>query len=165
MDDRPAPQPPWAHLLPVRRAPALPPQARAVFLCGDARVHTVATHVAARMFAHGLNVAIIDADMAFQLRPLEAMAKACRVQAEVFLRRAHIVRAFTCWQLTTLFCAGLAPVLATHPLGRVLLLTSLTPGINARAAGAWVRRALGWAAGPLSGRPPPGAPVGGPRGS
>jgi hypothetical protein len=126
MDPTPAPQPPWARLLPVRPALALPPQARAVFLWGDARVHTVALHTAARMLARGLQVAIIDAAMAFQLRPFVAMAKACRVPPEVFLRRVHIVRTFTCWQFTTLFCERLHPLLATHPIGLVLLLNPLT---------------------------------------
>jgi hypothetical protein len=100
MDPTAASQPPWAHLLPMRPALALPPQARALFLWGDHRVHTVALHTAARVFATGAQVAIIDADMAFQLRPLVAMAKACRVPPEVFLRRVHLVRAFTCWQFT-----------------------------------------------------------------
>jgi hypothetical protein len=98
---------------------AIPPQARSVFLWGDARVHAVALHTAARMLAHELQVAIIDADMAFQGRPLVAMARACRVPPEVFLRRTHIVRAFTCWQFTTLFCERLAPLLATHLIGLV----------------------------------------------
>jgi hypothetical protein len=126
MDATPAPQPPWAHLLPVRLAPALPPQARSLFLWGNSRVHSVAFHTAARVLGHGLQVAIIDADMAFQLRPLVAMARACRVPPEVFLRRAHIVRAFTCWQFTTLFCERLNPLLATHPIGLVILLDPLT---------------------------------------
>jgi hypothetical protein len=126
MDATPAPQPPWAHLLPVRPPLAIPTQARSVFLWGDARVHGVALHTAARMLATGAQVAIIDADMAFQLRPLVAMAKACRVPPELFLRRAHLVRAFTCWQFTTLFCERLDPLLATHPIGLVILLDPLT---------------------------------------
>jgi hypothetical protein len=79
------------------------------------------------MLAHGRHVAIIDANMAFQLRPLVAMAKSCRVPPDTFLRRAHIVRAFTCWQFTTLLCDRLAPVLASHPIGLVILLDPLTP--------------------------------------
>jgi hypothetical protein len=78
------------------------------------------------MLATGAQVAIIDADMAFQLRPLVAMAKACRLAPEVFLRRVHLVRAFTCWQFTTLCCERLAPVLASHPIGLVILLDPLT---------------------------------------
>jgi hypothetical protein len=126
MDATPAPQPPWAHLLPVRSQLAIPTRARSVFLWGDARVHGVALHTAARMLAHGLHVAIIDADMALQLRPVVAMAKACRVPPEVFLRRTHLVRAFTCWQFTTLFCERLAPLLAMHPIELVILLNPLT---------------------------------------
>lgn len=89
-------------------------------------MHAIALHTAARMLATGAHVAIIDADMAFQLRPLVAMAKACRVPPEVFLRQVHLVRAFTCWQFTTLFCERLAPVLASHPIGLVILLNPLT---------------------------------------
>jgi hypothetical protein len=126
MDPTPVPRPPWAHLLPVRPALALPAQARAVFLWGDHRVHAIALHTAARLLAHGLHVAIIDADMAFQLRPLVAMAKACRVSTGVFLRRVHLVRAFTCWQFTTLCCERLARVLGSHPIGLVILLDPLT---------------------------------------
>jgi hypothetical protein len=126
MDPTPAPQPPWAYLLPVRPPLALPPQARSVFLWGDARVHGIALHTAARVLTHGLHVAIIDAGMAFQLRPLVAMARACRVEPEVFLRRVHLVRAFTCWQFTTLCCERLAPLLAAHPIWLVILLDPLT---------------------------------------
>jgi hypothetical protein len=126
MDPLPTSQPPWAHLLPVRPALALPPQARSVFLWGESRVHTMALVAAARVLARGLQVAIIDADMAFQLRPLVAMAKACRVPPEVFRRRVHIVRAFTCWQFSMLFCERLHPLLATHPIGLVILLNPLT---------------------------------------
>ena len=64
--------------------------------------------------------------MAFQLTPFVAMAKACRVPPEDFLRRVHIVRAFTCWRFTTLFCERLHPLLATHPMGLVILLDPLT---------------------------------------
>jgi hypothetical protein len=75
---------------------AIPPQARSLFLWGDARVPAMALYSAARLLATGAHVAIIDADIAFQLRPLVAMTRACRVPPEVFLRRLHLVRAFTC---------------------------------------------------------------------
>jgi hypothetical protein len=54
------------------------------------------------------------------------VAMACRIAPEVFLRRVHLVRAFTCWQLTTLLCDRLDPLLATHPIGLVILLEPLT---------------------------------------
>jgi hypothetical protein len=99
------------------------------------------------MLAHGLQAAIIDADMAFQVRPLVAMARACRVPPEVFLRRTHIVRAFTCWQFTTLFCERLAPLLATHPIGLVVLLDPLThffdEAVTRKEATLLFRRVLG----------------------
>jgi hypothetical protein len=69
------------------------------------------------VLAHGLQVVIIDADMAFQLRPLVAMARACRVPPEVFLRRPHLVRAFTYWQFTTLLCDRLPPCWQLTPSG------------------------------------------------
>ena len=36
------------------------------------------------------------------------------------------MRAFTCWQLTTLLCDRLQPLLATHPIGLVILLEPLS---------------------------------------
>jgi hypothetical protein len=156
MDSTPAPQPPWAHLLPMRPAPTLPPQARSVFLWGDARVHTLALHTAARVLAHDAYVAIIHADIALQIRPLVAMAKACRVPPDSFLRRAHLVRAFTCWQFTTLFCERLAPVLATYPIGLVILLDPLThffdEDVTRKEATLLFRRVLD----ALANRPPDG---------
>jgi hypothetical protein len=86
----------------------------------------VALRTAARVLAQGLQVAIVDAGMAFQVTPIVAMAKACRIAPDVFLRRVHIVRAFTCWQLTMLLCDRLHPLLATHPIGLVMLLEPLT---------------------------------------
>jgi hypothetical protein len=97
-----------------------------VFLWGDARVHQVALRTAARTLAQGLQVALVDAGMTFQVTPLVAMAKACRIAPEVFLRRVHLVRAFTCWQLTTLLCDRLHPLLATHSIGLVVLLEPLS---------------------------------------
>jgi hypothetical protein len=105
MDDTPVTPPakllPWPDLLALRPAPPIPPHAGSVFLWGDGRVHGVALRTAARALAQGLQVAVIDADMAFQVRPLVTMAQACRVPPASFLRRVHIVRAFTCWQVAT----------------------------------------------------------------
>jgi hypothetical protein len=126
MDPTPAPRPPWARLFPVHPPLAIPPQARSLFLWGDARVPAMAQYSAARLLATGAHVAIIDAGIAFQLRPLVAMARACRVPPEVFLHRLQLVRAFTCWQFTALFCERLAPVLAAYPIGLVILLDPLT---------------------------------------
>jgi hypothetical protein len=42
------------------------------------------------------------------------------------LRRVHLVRAFTCWQLTTLLCDRLQPLLVTHPIGLVIVLEPLS---------------------------------------
>jgi hypothetical protein len=129
MEHSPAAQPlppPWPDILAVRPLPAIPPQVRSVFLWGDARVHQVALRTAAQALAKELQVAVVDAGMAFHVRPIVAMAKACRIAPDTFLRRVHIVRAFTCWQLTTLLCDRLNPLLATHPTGLVILLEPLT---------------------------------------
>jgi hypothetical protein len=129
MDHRPAAQPlppPWPDLLAVRSRPAIPLQARSLFLWGDGRIHGVALRTAARTVAQGLQVAIVDAGMAFQVAPIVAMAKACRTAPDVFLRRVHMVRAFTCWQLTTLLCDRLYPLLTSHPIGLVILLEPLS---------------------------------------
>jgi hypothetical protein len=85
----------------------------------------VALRTAARTLAQGRQVAVVDAAMAFHVRPIVAMAKACRVAPEVFLRRVHLVRAFSCWQLTTLLVDRLAPLLAAHPIGLEILLEPL----------------------------------------
>jgi hypothetical protein len=101
-------------------------QGRSLFLWGDGRVHQVALRTAARALAQGLQRSMLDACMAFHIRPIVAMAKACRIAPEVLLRRVHIVRAFTCWQLTTRLCDHLHPLRATHPIGLVALLEPLT---------------------------------------
>ena len=118
--------PPWPALLPLRQAVAIPAQGRALFLWGDRRVMGLALRSAARALAQGRQVAVVDAGMAFRVTPIVAMAKACRIAPEVFLRRVHLVRAFTCWQLTTLLCERLQPLLATHPIGLVILLEPLS---------------------------------------
>jgi hypothetical protein len=117
---------PWSDLLLLRPRPAIPPQARLVWVWGAGAVHGVALRSAARALASGHSVALIDGAMAFQLLPIVAMAKACRVAPDVFLRRVHLVRAFTCWQFTTLLCERLEPLLATQPIGLILLLDPLT---------------------------------------
>jgi hypothetical protein len=127
MDHHPAAQPlPWSDLLALRPRPAIPAYARTVWLWGPAAVHGVALRSAARAVATGRAVAFIDGAMAFQVLPLVAMAKACRIAPAVFLRRVHLVRAFTCWQFTTLLCERLEPLLATQPIGLILLLDPLT---------------------------------------
>lgn len=102
---RPTPPARFAALA-LRPVPDLPPDARAV--------------------AAGHRVAVIDGSNAFQLAPLVAMAKVCRVAPERFLRRVHVVRAFTCWQFTTLLCEGLQLLLASRSIGLVVLLDPLT---------------------------------------
>jgi hypothetical protein len=54
------------------------------------------------------------------------MAQACCVPPETFLRRIHLVRAFTCWQFATLFCERLGPLLRTETIGVIVLLNPLT---------------------------------------
>jgi hypothetical protein len=129
MDHHPAAQPlppPWPNLLAVRARPAIPPQARSLFLWGDGRIHGVALRTAARTVAQGLQVAVVDAAMTVHVTPIVAMAKACRVSPDLFLRRLRLARAFTCWQFTTLLCERLAPLLATHPIGLAILMNPLT---------------------------------------
>jgi hypothetical protein len=130
MDHRPATSPlppPWPDLLPLRPRLAIPAQAHALFLWGDHRVHGVALRTAARTLVHGRQVAVVDAGMAFRITPIVAMAQSCWVAPEVFLRRVHLVRAFTCWQLTTLLGDRLhaarrpPPPAARHPPNRVVL--------------------------------------------
>jgi hypothetical protein len=118
--------PPWPDLLPLRPRPAIPAQTPSLFLWGDRRVHAVALRTAARTLVHGRQVAVVNAAMAFRLTPIVAMAQACRIAPDLFLRQVHLVRAFTCWQLTTLLGDRLHPLLATHSIGLVILLEPLT---------------------------------------
>jgi hypothetical protein len=129
MNDSPAAHPlppPWPAILALRPLPSFPPHARTVWVWGPAAVHGVALRTAARAVESGCSVALIDGDMAFQVAPIVAMAKACRVSPDRFLRRIYISRAFTCWQFTTLLCERLAPLLATHPIGLIILMNPLT---------------------------------------
>jgi hypothetical protein len=115
------PMPPWPDLLPLRQTLGIPAQSHSLFLWGDRRVPGVALRTAACALAQGLQVAVVDAAMAFHVTPIVAMAKAYRIAPDIFLRRVHLGRAFTCWQLTTLLCDHLNPLLATHPTGLVML--------------------------------------------
>ena len=129
MDHSPAAQPlppSWPDLLAIRPMPEIPPQARTVWVWGPAALHGVALCSAARVVASGRSVALIDGDLAFQVTPIVAMAKACRTAPDIFLRRLHLARALTCWQFTTLLCERLEPLLAAHPIGLILLLDPLT---------------------------------------
>jgi hypothetical protein len=117
---------PWPALLALRPMPVIPPHAPSVFIWGDARVHGIALRTAALAVAKGLPVAVLDAEMALQVRPFVAMARACRVAPESFLQRIHVARAFTGWQLTTLVCDRLEPLLTEHPMSLVIFLGPLT---------------------------------------
>jgi hypothetical protein len=129
MDPMPAPHapPPWPDLLRLRPTPGTPAQGRSLFLWRDRRIVGLALRTAARALTRGVQVAVVDAGLAFQVTPIVAMAKACRIAPAVFLRRVHLVRAFTCWHLTTLLCERLQPLLAMHPIGLVILLEPLSP--------------------------------------
>jgi hypothetical protein len=96
--------PPWPAILALRPMPPIPPQGHSLFLWGDRRVHGVALRTAARALTRGLQVAVVDTAMTFHVTPIVAMAQVCRIAPDIFLGRVHIVRAFTCSQLTTLLC-------------------------------------------------------------
>lgn len=112
--------------LALRSVPPLPSQARSALLWGDGRVAYIAARTAAIAVSRGVPVAIIDGAMAFQVTPIAALAQACRVPPERFLRQIHIARAFTCHQLATLLCERLDPLLATHHVGLVIILGPCT---------------------------------------
>jgi hypothetical protein len=129
MDDSPATHPlppPWPDLLALRPMPTIPPRARTVWVWGPAAVQGVALRSAVRTVASGRSVALIDGDLAFQVTPIVAMAKACRVFPDLSRRRISLARAFTCWQCTTLLCERLEPLLAAHPISLVILMNPLT---------------------------------------
>jgi hypothetical protein len=104
----------------------LPSQARSAILWGDGGVASIATRTAAIAVGKGVPVAVIDGAMAFQVTPIAALARACRVPPERFLRHIHIARAFTCHQLATLLYERLDPLVAAHHVGLVILLGPCT---------------------------------------
>jgi hypothetical protein len=113
-------------LLALRAVPPPPPQARSAIVWGDANVARSAAHTAAEAISHGVAVAVIDAAMAFEVTAIAAYAQARRVPPERFLRHIYIARAFTCYQVATLLCERLDPLLAAQPVGLVILLGPCT---------------------------------------
>jgi hypothetical protein len=90
------PMPPWPD--PSPSAPSAwhsSPGPRALPL-GHRRVHGVALRTTVRA-------------LAFHVTPI--VAKTCRIAPDIFVRRIHLVRAFTCWQLPMLLCDRLDPLL------------------------------------------------------
>jgi hypothetical protein len=96
-----------------------------VFLWGVASGHRIALCSAALAAAKGLQVAVIDADTAFQATSPVATVKACRVPPGSLLRPVTIARAFTCRQVVTLATERLTPLLAREPIALIVLLGSL----------------------------------------
>jgi len=113
-------------LLALRAVPPPPPQARSAIVWGDANVARVAVRTAAEAVSHGVAVAVIDAAMAFEVTAIAAYAQARRVPPEPFLRHIYIARAFTCYQVATLLCERLDPLLASQQVGLVILLGPCT---------------------------------------
>jgi hypothetical protein len=106
--------------------PPPPPQARSAILWGDASVARVAVRTAAAAVNRGVDVAIIDGAMAFDVTTIAAYAHTRRVPPEQFLRHIHIARAFTCHQVATLLCERLDPLLASQQVRFVILLGPCT---------------------------------------
>jgi hypothetical protein len=113
-------------LLALRAVPPPPPQTRSAIVWGDANVARIAARTAAAAVSHGVAVAVIDAAMAFEVTAITAYAQARRVPPERFLRHIHIARAFTCYQVATLLCERLDPLLASQQVGLVILLGPCT---------------------------------------
>ena len=109
-------------LLALRPVPPPPPQARSAIVWGDASVARVAMRTAAAAVNRGLAVAVIDGAMAFDVTTIAAYAQTRRVSPEHVLRQIHIARAFTCHQVATVLCERLDPLLASQPVGCVILL-------------------------------------------
>jgi hypothetical protein len=113
-------------LLALRAVPPPPPQARSAIVWGEANVARIAARTAAEAVSHGIVVAVIDAAMAFEVTVIAAYAQARRVPPERFLRHIYIARAFTCYQVATLLCDRLDPLLASQQVGLVILLGPCT---------------------------------------
>jgi len=114
---------PW---LALRAVPPPLPQVRSAMLWGDPSVSRFAVRTAAAAIDSGVTVAVIDATLAFDVTTIAAYARARRVPPEHFLRRIHIARAFTCYQVATLLCERLDPLLDTQRVGLVVLLGPCT---------------------------------------
>jgi hypothetical protein len=89
-------------------------------------VARIAARTAAEAVSHGVAVAVIDAALAFEVTAIAAYAQAHRVPPERFLRHIFIARAFTCYQVATLLCERLDPLLAAQQVGLVILLGPCT---------------------------------------
>jgi hypothetical protein len=113
-------------LLILRSVPPPAPRARSAMLWGDASVARLAVRTAAAAVDRGLPVAIIDGAMAFDVTTVAAYAQARRVPPERFLRQIHIARAFTCYQVATLLCERLDPLLVSQHVGLLILLGPCT---------------------------------------
>lgn len=113
-------------LLALRTVPPLPSQARSAIVWGEAHVARLAARTAAEAVSHGVTVAVIDAALAFEVTAIAACAQARRVPPERFLRHIFIARAFTCYQVATLLCERLDPLLAAQQVGLVILLGPCT---------------------------------------
>lgn len=113
-------------LLALRVVPPPPPQARSAIVWGDANVARIAARTAAEAVSRGVAVAVIDAALAFEVTAIAAYAQARRVPPERFLRHIFIARAFTCYQVATLLCERLDPLLAAQQVGLVILLGPCT---------------------------------------
>jgi hypothetical protein len=113
-------------LLALHAVPPPPPQARSAMVWGDANVARIAAHTAAEAVSHGVTVAVIDAALAFDVTAIAAYAQGRRVPPERFLRHIFIARAFTCYQVATLLCERLDPLLASQQVGLVILLGPCT---------------------------------------
>jgi hypothetical protein len=113
-------------LLALRTVPPPPPQARSAIVWGEANVARIAARTAAEAVSHGVAVAVIDAALAFEVTAIAAYAQARRVPPERFLRHIFIARAFTCYQVATLLCERLDPLLAAQQVGLVIVLGPCT---------------------------------------
>jgi hypothetical protein len=112
--------------LALHTVPPPPPQARSAIIWGEANVARIAARTAAEAVSHGIAVAVIDAALAFEVTAIAAYAQARRVPPERFLRHIFIARAFTCYQVATLLCERLDPLLAAQQVGLVILLGPCT---------------------------------------
>jgi hypothetical protein len=113
-------------LLALRAVPPLPPQARSAIIWGETHVARIAARTAAEAVSRGVAVAVIDAAMAFEVTAIATYAQARRVPPERFLRHIFIVRAFTCYQVATILCERLDPLLISEQVGLVILLGPCT---------------------------------------
>jgi hypothetical protein len=114
----------------------------ALLLSGDPDVRTLALEFAAVTLTEGGDVLWVEAANRFDLYAFTETAKRWGLNPQPYLRRLHIARAFTLYQLDTLCTDGLDAALGKHPDALTVLSDPLALCWDADIPGAEARRVV-----------------------